>query len=460
MKKRLKSIHGEWSSRWIFVLAAAGSAVGLGNIGKFPYLAGEHGGGAFVLVYLLCVAVIGAPIMMAEVMLGRRGRRSPINTMRALAKEGRLSRHWQLLGWAGVVAGFLILSYYSVIGGWTVAYVFRTASGMFSDMPPEAVAASFDQFISDPERLLAWHTIFIAMSMIVVSRGVRSGLEQAVRYMMPALFLILLMLVGYAMNTGYFVEGLKFLFMPDFNKLSGTSIMAAMGQAFFSLSLGMGAIMVYGSYLSHSASIARSTLSVVAADTIVALLAGLAIFPIIFVNGLDPAQGEGLVFKSLPLAFSQMPGGLFFGTLFFILLTFAAWTSAISLVEPVVAYLVENRGMSRPRACAWIGCTIWFIGLGTIFSFNIWSNFRMFGNLTFFGAVDFLTSNFLLPLGGLFIAIFAGWYMPERARQDEIALGDSLAYQAWLFLLRYIAPLAVIVVLLNVTGLMKLILGA
>jgi NSS family neurotransmitter:Na+ symporter len=460
MKKRSKSIHGEWSSRWIFILAAAGSAVGLGNIWKFPYLAGEHGGGAFVLVYLLCVAMIGVPIMMAEIMLGRRGRQSPINTMRALARECRLSRHWQLLGWGGVVAGFLILSYYSVIGGWTVAYIFRIASGTFSNLSAEAIAGSFDQFVSDPERLLAWHTMFVAMSMIVVSRGVRSGLEQAVRYMMPALFVILLMLVGYAMNTGFFVEGLKFLFRPDFNKLSGASVLAAMGQAFFSLSLGMGAIMVYGSYLPRHASIARSSLSVAGADTLVALLAGLAIFPIIFANGLDPAQGVGLVFKSLPLAFSQMPGGLFFGTLFFILLTFAAWTSAISLVEPVAAYLVENRGMSRPRACVWIGCTTWFIGLGTIFSFNIWSNFRIFGKLTFFESVDFLTSNLLLPLGGLFIAIFAAWYMSERARRDEIVLGDSLAYHAWLFLLRYIAPLAVLAVLLNVTGLMKWIHGA
>lgn len=459
MAKRSRSIHGEWSSRWVFILAAAGSAVGLGNIWKFPYLAGEYGGGAFVLIYLLCIAVIGVPIMMAEIMIGRRGRQSPINTMRTLAQEGNLSRYWQLLGWAGVFSGFLILSYYSVIGGWTVAYVFRVGSGMFSGMTPEAVSASFDGFVGEPERLLAWHSIFMVMTMVIVSRGVRSGLERAVRYMVPALFLILLLLVGYAMNTGFFVQGLKFLFEPDFSKLTAWGVLAAMGQAFFSLSLGMGAIMVYGSYLSHSASITRSALSVAAADTGVAILAGMAIFPIIFANGLDPAQGAGLAFKSLPLAFGQMPGGIFFGTLFFVLLTFAAWTSAISLVEPVVAYLVENRGMSRPKACAWIGGVTWFVGLGTIFSFNLWSDYRLFGTMTFFDVVEFLTSNLLLPLGGLFIAIFAAWCLSERARREEIALGDSRAYYVWRFLLRYVTPFAVTVVLLNVTGLMKLIIG-
>lgn len=460
MAKRSRSIHGEWSSRWVFILAAAGSAVGLGNIWKFPYLAGEHGGGIFVLIYLVCVAVIGAPIMMAEIMIGRRGRQSPINTMRTLAREGRHSRHWQLLGWAGVLSGFLILSYYSVIGGWTVAYVFRVGSGMFSGMTPDGVSASFDGFVGEPERLLAWHSIFMVMTMVVVSRGVRSGLEQAVRYMMPALLLILLLLVGYAMNSGFFIEGLRFLFAPDFSKVSGWTVLYALGQAFFSLSLGMGAIMVYGSYLSHSASIGRSTLGVVAADTGVAMLAGVAIFPIIFANGLDPAQGAGLAFKSLPLAFSQMPGGLFFGTLFFVLLTFAAWTSAISLVEPVVAYLVENRGMSRPQACAWIGGVTWFVGLGTVFSFNLWSGYLLFGTMTFFDVVDFLTSNLLLPLGGLFIAVFAAWCMSERARREEITLGDSKLYYVWRFLLRYVTPFAVTVVLLNVTGFMKWIIGS
>lgn len=458
MTGRRTSIHGEWSSRWVFILAAAGSAIGLGNIWKFPYLAGEYGGGAFVLVYLLAVAVVGLPVMIAEIMLGRRGRQSPINTMRALAREEGRSPHWQWLGWMGVLAGFLILSYYSVVGGWTLAYVVRTAGGAFAGASAETVNAAFGALVSDPERLLAWHTLFMLMTMVVVARGVKSGLEQAVRFMMPALFVILLLLVGYSMNTGYFMDGVRFLFAPDFSRLTGAGVLAAMGQAFFSLSLGMGAIMVYGSYLPHTASIPRSAVQVAVADTLVALLAGLAIFPIIFANGLDPAQGAGLAFKSLPLAFGQMPAGSFFGALFFALLVFAAWTSAISLVEPAVAYLVENRGMNRVRACAWVGGTIWFLGLGTVFSFNLWSGTKLVGGLTFFDTVDFLTSNVMLPLGGLLIAVFAAWRMSRKSTESELDAGP-VGYGLWRVLVRYVTPAAVFVVLLHVTGLLKLLIG-
>ncbi|UCH54270.1 MAG: sodium-dependent transporter, partial [Pseudomonadota bacterium] len=246
---------------------------------------------------------------------------------------------------------------------------------------------------------------------------------------------------------------LRFLFAPDFSRVSGWVVLAAMGQAFFSLSLGMGAIMVYGSYLPERASIARSALSVAVADTGVALLAGLAIFPIIFANDLSPAQGAGLAFKSLPLAFAQMPGGAFFGGLFFVLLVFAAWTSAISLMEPVVAYLVENRGWSRVHASAWVGITIWLLGTGTILSFNLWSGYTLFGGMTFFDIVDFFTSNVLLPVGGLLIAVFAGWSLSERVSREELALG-GLGFTVWRFLTRYVTPIAVVAVLLNVTGLL------
>lgn len=452
-QERRQSIHGEWSSRWAFVLAAAGSAIGLGNIWKFPYLAGENGGGAFVLVYLACVAIVGLPIMMAEIMLGRRGRRSPINTMRVLAHEAHLSRHWQWLGWGGVAAAFMILSYYSVIGGWTIAYAIRVSAGVFAGRTAAAVAGAFEEFVSDPERVLAWHTVFMAMTTIVVSRGVRSGLEQAVRYLMPALFVILLVLVGYAMGSGAFSAALGFLFAPDFSRLNAWVVLAAMGQAFFSLSLGMGAIMVYGSYLPERASIARSALSVAVADTTVALLAGMAIFPIILANGLSPAQGAGLAFKSLPLAFAQMPAGALFGGLFFLLLVFAAWTSAISLMEPVVAYLVENRGMSRVHAAAWVGSAIWLLGIGTILSFNLWSGYTLLGGMTFFDVLDFVASNLILPLGGLLIAVFAAWRLSERASREELALGE-LGYRTWRLLTRYVTPIAVGAVLLNVTGLL------
>jgi len=321
------SIHGQWSNRMAFILAATGSAVGLGNIWKFPYITGENGGGAFVLVYLVCIAAIGVPIMMAEVLLGRRGRQSPINTMATLAAEEKRPAPWALLGWMGVVAGFLILSYYSVIAGWSLSYVFRSAGGMFEGATADGVSSIFSQFISSPESLLAWHTIFMVATMIVVARGVQHGLEKAVRYLMPALFLLLIVLVFYAMTTGYFSQGLTFLFTPDFSKITASTILVAMGHAFFTLSLGMGAIMVYGSYLPKDTSIAKTSMVIAAADTMVALLAGMVIFPIVFAHGLEPGAGPGLIFKTLPIAFGQMDAGILIGTLFFLLLVFAAWRS-------------------------------------------------------------------------------------------------------------------------------------
>ena len=445
------SIHGQWSSKLAFILAATGSAVGLGNIWKFPYIAGENGGAAFVLVYLVCIAIIGIPIMMSEVMLGRRGRQSPINTMHTLAGEEGQSRYWGLLGWMGVLAGFLILSYYSVIAGWSLSYVFRTAGGVFQGASADQVKGIFNGLVSDPEKLLAWHTIFIVMTMIVVSRGVASGLETAVRFLMPALFILLILLVGYAMSEGHFQQGFSYLFKPDFGKLSPTVVLVAMGQAFFTLSLGMGAIMIYGSYLPQDASIAQTSITVAVSDTTVALISGMAIFPIVFANGLDPGQGPGLIFQSLPIAFGQMPGGVFFGTMFFVLLVFAAWTSAISLVEPAVAWLVENHEFSRVHAAVICGFVTWLVGLGTVFSFNIWSQYTFF-DLNFFGLLDFLTANIMLPLGGLLIAVFAAWLMTEQSVKDELALGYGPGYTTWYFLVRYVTPIGVILVFLNAIG--------
>ncbi len=462
------SIHGQWSNRLMFILAATGSAVGLGNIWKFPYITGENGGGAFVAIYLVCIAIVGVPIMMAEIMLGRRGRQSPINTMRSLATRENAGKYWVLLGWGGVLAGFLILSYYSVIAGWALSYVVRTAAGIFDGATADGVQSIFNGLVGDPERLLAWHTLFMVMCMVVVARGVQHGLEKAVRILMPALFILLLVLLGYAYNTGAFQQGLDFLFTPDFTKVfykcelvsevqdcsfNGGPVLTAMGHAFFTLSLGMGAIMVYGSYMPHKASIASAALMIALLDTVVALLAGMAIFPIVFSNGLEPGSGPGLIFQTLPIAFGAMPGGAFFGTLFFILLVFAAWTSGISLIEPAVSWLVENRDMGRIRASIWVGASVWLLGLGTVFSFNIWSgeNFQLFGK-TVFDILDYLTANIMLPLGGLLIAIFAGRCMTRASSVDEFNLGDGRRYSVWWILIRYITPVAVVIVFLNAIG--------
>jgi NSS family neurotransmitter:Na+ symporter len=444
-------LHAQWSSRMAFILAASGSAIGLGNIWKFPYLAGEYGGGAFVVVYLLCVAAIGMPIMIAETMLGRRGRQSPINAMLSLAEEAKASPHWHYAGWLGVVAGFLILSYYSVIAGWAMAYIFKINSALFERIGAENASRFFNDFKSSPEYQVIWHSLFMVATMLIVSRGVKGGLERATRYLMPALLVMLVMLDGYAMNSGGFGQGFAFLFDPNFDKLSGEGMLAAMGQAFFSLGLGMGSIMVYGSYLPSHVSIARSSLFVASADTLVALMAGLAIFPLVFAHGLEPSMGPGLIFQTLPIAFGQMPAGWLFGMLFFVLVFFAAITSSVALIEPAVAFLSENVGLHRKIASLYAGVVCWLIGLGTAFSFNVWADVKWFDK-TLFELVDFLTSNLMLPLGGVLVALFAGWVVKREVSETELEMGEGPAYSIWRALVRYVAPAGVAIVFLDALG--------
>lgn len=450
MTDTTKSIHGEWSSRFAFILAATGSAVGLGNIWKFPYITGENGGGAFVIVYLLCVLAIGLPIMIAEIMLGRRGRQSPINTMATLAEEAQADQRWHYLGWMGVIAGFLILSYYSVIAGWALAYVVKAFFGGFSGGDAAEIKSLFDGLIGSPGQLLFWHSVFMFATMFIVRRGVSGGLEKAVRFLMPALFIILILLVGYAMTTGFYQQGLEFMFSPDFSQIDGNAILTAMGHAFFTLSLGMGAIMVYGSYLPKHISIAKTAIYIAGADTVVALMAGIAIFPIVFANGLEAGSGPGLIFQTLPIAFGNMTGGWLFGVLFFVLLVFAALSSSISLIEPAVAWLVENKGMSRHNACIWSGLVTWALGVAVAFSFNTWSDVRLFDK-SIFDLLDYLTANLMLPLGGLSIALFAGWKMQQAHTQQELEMAEP-QFMIWKFLISYVAPAAVFLVFLHVLG--------
>lgn len=447
-----ESLHGQWSSRLAFILAVTGSAVGLGNMWKFPYIAGENGGGAFVLVYLLCVFLVGLPIMMSEVLLGRRGRRNPVTTMAVLGEEEGGTRLWGLVGAVGVLAGFFILSFYSVIAGWSVAYIFESASGIFVGAAADSVNRVFGDLTASWPRLALWHTVVMILTVAVVARGVEKGLEKAVRFLVPALVALMLVLLGYAMVEGDFAAGLNFLFRPDFAALTPNSVLVALGQAFFTLSIGMGAVMAYGAYLPQETSIVSTSATVVIADTSIALLAGLVIFPIVFANGLDPTQGPGLVFQTLPLAFGQMPGSTIVATTFFLLLTFAAWTSSIGIMEPVVAWAVESRGLTRPVAATVVGVISWTLGFGTIFSFNIWSN-ATFWRGTFFDNLDHFTSNILLPIGGLFITVFAGWIMSANSSAAEVDPTVGVYYRIWRLLARYVAPVAVVFVFLNAIGL-------
>ncbi|GGB87114.1 transporter [Marinobacterium zhoushanense] len=447
-----KAAHPMWSSRLAFILAASGSAVGLGNIWKFPYITGENGGGAFVLVYLVCIALIGIPIMMAEVAIGRRGGRSPINSMRQLAQRDGRSKRWAWIGGMGMLSSYLILSFYSVIGGWALAYVGKSAGGLFVGATTEQIGAQFGALLADPYSLLLWHSVFMALVILIVARGVTSGMEKAINILMPLLFVLLLVMVGYALSTDRFADGLSFLFTPDFSKLSTEGVLTALGHAFFTLSLGMGVMMAYGSYLPKQVSIAKTAVTVSVVDTLVALLAGLAIFPIVFSSGLEPGAGPGLIFNTLPIAFGQIPGGVLFGTLFFVLLVVAAVTSAISLLEPVVEWFEEQKGYDRLRCTLIGGISIWALGILTILSLNEWSGVHPLGFIarfegkTIFDLFDYATANLMMPLGGFFTALFLGWFMSKQAAENELSFGNPLAFKLFMFVLRFITPAAVLLV--------------
>ncbi|HEB28085.1 MAG TPA: sodium-dependent transporter [Porticoccus sp.] len=448
-----RGIHGAWASRWTFVMAATGSAVGLGNIWKFPYIVGENGGGAFVLVYLLCILLVGIPIMVAEVMLGRKGRQSPINTMRYLTEKAGLHGAWNAIGWLGVTAGLMILSYYAVIAGWALHYIGQMASGAFQGASAEQAEAIFGTLLADKNTLIYWQTIFLLLTMAVVIGGVTKGLGVAVRILMPMLFVLLMILLVFSYKHGDFERGFNFLFSFNYQALTWEGVLEALGHAFFTLSLGMGAIMAYGAYMPEHARIGRTVLAVGFIDTVVALVAGLAIFPIVFANPtIEPGAGPGLMFVSLPVAFGNMPGGLLFGSFFFVLVTLAAWSSAISLIEPAVAYLVESKGFNRITANLSLGLVAWVVGLGSVLSFNEWADARVAG-FTFFEFMDFLTSSVMLPLTGLFIAIFVGWIMKPDTVREELGDESNRVFFSWRWVLRFMSPLLVLVVF--VLGLYK-----
>lgn len=454
------SIHGAWASRWVFILAATGSAVGLGNIWKFPYMTGMYGGGAFVMMYLMCIFMVGLPIMLAETLIGRRGRQSPVNTLKTLAIESGASPKWSWAALVGMVAALLILSFYSVVAGWSLDYILSMGGGQFAGVSAEGAGAAFGALTADPWRLTLWHTLFMLLTGFVIARGVVAGLERSLRIMMPLLFVLLLVLLGYSMTTGHFMQGFHFLFdfQPD-RVLDG--VLAAMGHAFFTLSVGVGAIMVYGSYMPKNASIGGTILTVGILDTLVALTAGMALFPIVFAGGLEPGAGPGLMFVTLPVAFGNIAFGQVMGTLFFILVLIAAWTSSISMLEPAVAYLVERTKRGRVLVTSVLAFLCWVVGMGTVLSFNLGAEAKFFvfgedgfhlfqwgaeGGRNFFDTIDYLTSRILLPFGGLAFAIFAGWVLKREAVREELAMKSPLLFNVVYWLIRVVAPIGVLIV--------------
>ncbi len=444
-----------WGSRFGFVLAAAGSAIGLGNIWKFPFKTGVNGGAAFVIVYLICVVVVGLPIIIAEIIMGRRTQRNPLGGYRMLKPNS----HWFLAGGLGIASGFVILSFYSVVGGWTIAYILKAVTNRFAHYAnPAQAGLAFERFAANPVAPVLFHAIFMFLCMFIVIRGVRGGIERWNSILMPALFAILILLALRGLTLPGASRGLEFLFKPDFSKFQwGHSTLVALGHAFFTLSIGMGAMFTYGSYLSKDVNVPLAALHVVILDTLIALIAGLAIFTSVFAAGLDPAAGAGLVFHTLPIVFQKMPGGHLFGILFFSLLLIAALTSAISLLEVVCAYFIDEKLWSRRKTVIIMGSIIFLLGIPAALSFGPLANVKIFFGYNFFEFADGLSSNYMLPIGGMLLAIFVGWVWGTRKAVEECRKGDPTFRWGtiWSFSIRYLAPVAVGIVIIQQTAVLK-----
>ncbi len=438
-----------WASKFGFVLAAAGSAIGLGNIWRFPYKAGQYGGGAFVVAYIVSVFIIGVPILIAEFIIGRSAQKSPVGAFREL----RDSRCWPLVGWLGLATGFVILSYYSVVGGWILKYIAVACAAGFDS---GRAGTSFDSFLASPLEQVLWLGIFMLINILIVRGGISSGIERWSKVLMPSLLVILFILMVNSLLTEGAGRGMEFLLKPDFSKLTRAGMLEALGHAFFSLSLGMGAMLTYGSYLDRDTNISSSSLEIVVLNTFYAIMAGLMIFPIVFTYNVDPAAGPSLFFITLPEVFARMPAGRIVGFFFFLLVAFAAITSAISLLEVVVSFFIDELGWTRKKSDYLLGAVIFVVGIPSALSFNVWRSATVFQK-NIFDLLDMLATNFMLPLGGFFIAIFAGWILTHGEKEAEIKRVENAFhfYDAWHVLIKYVTPVALLIVLLYTTGVFR-----
>jgi len=434
-----------WSSRFAFLMASVGFAVGLGNIWRFPYVAGENGGAAFVLIYLACAFGIGIPILMAELLIGRRGQSSPPAAMANVAAENGSSRNWQWVGGMGLLAAYTIEIVYAVIVGWVLWYLFKAVTTGFVDIDGMAAGAEYSAMLGDNVGMIFWTLIGLSITGLIIYAGVQNGIERAVVIMMPVMFVLLLGLATYNYFAGGFTEAVEWLFTPDFSKIGPATVLTAIGQAFFSIGVAMGGMMIYGSYLPKTVSITQSVFIVVIADTGVAILAGLVIFPAVFSNGLDPAAGPGLIFQTLPVAFSQMPGGYAFSILFFLMLSFAGITSMVGLVECVNAWLEERYQMPRHRSAVLVIGSIAAFSVLSILSYNVLGDWSIAG-MNFNGVMDYFSTKILLPVGGLLIAVFSGWVVSKEVTRDELSSLNAVGFHIWHFLIRFVVPPALLVI--------------
>lgn len=444
-----------FSGKLAVVAAAAGSAVGLGNIWRFPYELGQYGGAAFLIIYILFVIILGMPVMLSEFVIGRMGQSDAAGSFRKLAPKGK----WWLIGVMGVVTSFLIMGFYAVVSGWTLEYIFQAVNNQFVNKETVVLSQVFTDFSTDTWRPLLWMLIFMLISAGIIMLGVKDGIEKSTSFMMPLLLIIIIALGIRAVTLPGGAEGLKFLFQPDFSKITPSVVLSAMGQAFFSLSLGMGCMITYGSYISKKNHLSHTVVEVTVVDTLVAILASVAIFPAVFSLGIDPAQGPELVFITLPKVFASMPGGYIWAILFFILLSVAALTSAISLMEVVVAWLVEEFKVKRLTATIAVTIGILFFGVLASLSFGVWKEVKIF-NMGFFDLFDNLTSKVLMPVGGFLIAIFTGWFLDKKLIKEELSVHGKFRtgyYHVFIFLVRYVTPICIGLVILNQLGLSKLL---
>ncbi len=452
MEKKQREV---FTSRFGIIAAAAGSAIGLGNIWKFPYITGIYGGAAFILVYLVCILLIGMPVMLSEFVIGRRTNKNAIDSFKELSP----GTPWYLTGGFGVITGFVILSFYGVIAGWTLHYVYAAITNGFSGQSPEQLGEMFGALITNPWKPVLWQVIFMCITAVVILGGVKDGIEKYAKILMPFLLVIIVILDIRAVTLPGAKEGLEFLFRPDFSKIDGKAVMSALGHAFFTLSIGMAVMVTYGSYIGKKENLGKTTLQVTIADTLIAILAGLAIFPAVFAFGVEPNVGPGLVFVTLPNVFNQMPGGYLFGIMFFLLLGVAALTSSISLLEIVVAYFNESLNMTRKKATVIAASIITVLGIFESLTYSVIKfNLPLFkgGEWHSFAFLDWMIeiSDLMLPIGGFFIAIFVGWVMKNSDVEDELSNGGELKvkwYGAFRFLLKIVAPIAIVVTFVNMT---------
>jgi len=436
------NIRGHWKTTIGFLLAAAGSAIGLGNIWRFPYVVGTNGGAAFVLLYLFAVVLIGYPLMVTELTLGRESQRNPVGTFKKLAPN----TPWWLVGALGVLAGFVILSFYSVVSGWALSYFFKALVGHITE--EKCFVDMFIYHVSHPVTPIIWHGVFMGLTVAVIALGVVKGIERFVKILMPLLLGLLFILVIRSVTLPGAGAGLIFYLKPDFSAITAQTILSALGQSFFSLSLGMGAILTYGSYLSPKHKVNDNAVWIMGLDTFIALIAGFAILPAVFALGFDPAAGGGLAFITLPGVFATMPGGTFFGALFFLLLSIAALTSAFSLLEVVVSWLVDEHKWKRPKAAIVLGVLIFVLGVPASLSFGVLEHIKI-GDMIFFDFLDFLQESFILPLGALLTAIFAAYIWKAKRTREAANSSVGLIKLGKMFdiLIKFIVPLAIIIVM-------------